>query len=150
MRRVALAAATAAALSAVLLLAACVTATPPAESTAPLEWTRVAGAQAAEVVTRDPDGDLRVTTVWIAVVDGSGFLRTSDVRSLENMQRDPNVVLRIGGAAHRLRAEAIADPVLASRAEQAFRQKYGFALQLLRWLPLREGSMLRLAERPAG
>jgi hypothetical protein len=108
----------------------------------------VADERVPEIVTRDPDGDPRETKVWIVVVDASGFVRTHGTRWLANIERDPNVVLRIGGAAHPLRAEPVSDAALAARIHEAFRQKYGFQDRLAGWFTFGEASLLRLVERP--
>jgi hypothetical protein len=131
------------------LLAACASTPPPAESTQPVVWDRVAGEETAEIVTRDSDGAPRETTVWLVVVNGDGFLRTSASRWFGNIERDPDVVLRIGGAAHPLRAERVADPALAARVQAAFREKYGFSDRALGWIGLRGANLLRLRERAA-
>ncbi len=132
------------------LLAACASSPPPPpDATAPVVWASVADEEVPEIVTRDPDGDVRVTKLWLVVVDGSGFVRTSGTRWLANIERDPNIVLRIGGAAHPLRAERVSDPLLAARIHEAFRQKYGFSDRASGWVVPGEPSLLRLAERPA-
>ncbi len=122
--------------------------TPPDAGT-PLEWASVAAEETAKVVTVDADGALRETTVWFVTVDGAGYLRTSGSRWFGNLERDPDVVLRIGGAAHALRAERVTDPALAARAQAAFREKYGFSDQWLGWIGLRGHNVLHLVERPA-
>jgi hypothetical protein len=130
------------------LLAACASSPPPLpDATAPVAWASVADEEVPEIVTLDPDGEVRETKLWIVVVDGSGFVRTSGTRWLRNLERDPNLVLRIGGQAHRLRAEAVSDPALAARIEQAFREKYGLSDRLTRWIVPGEPTLMRLVER---
>jgi hypothetical protein len=136
-------------LVALALLAACASTPAPRDATAPIDWTSVEDAEVAEIVTRDPDGDARETRIWLVVVDGSGFVRTSGTRWLRNIEGDPDVVLRIGGAAHPLRAERVSDPALAARIQDAFRKKYGLADRLTGWLLRGDAILLRLVERPA-
>lgn len=134
------------ALAAAVLLTGCSSTPPPPDATAPIQWERVAAEEVPQVVTRDPDGDIRVTKLWLVVVDGSGFVRTKGTRWLANIERDPDVVLRIGGAAYPLRAERVTDAVLGERVHQAFLAKYGFSARFNDWL-MREPTMLRLVER---
>jgi hypothetical protein len=130
-------------------VSACASTRPLPDATGAVAWASVADEAVPEIVTRDPDGDLRETKLWIVVVDGAGFVRTTGTRWLGNIERDPNVVLRIGGAAHLLRAERVDDPALIARVEQAFRAKYGFSDRLTGWVLPGEPTVLRLVERPA-
>ena len=110
---------------AVLVVVSCASTVPPMAETA-LEWESVAGEGVPTIVTRDPDGEERVTKLWLVVVDGQGLITTGDSRWFQNIQRDPNVVLRIGGYAYPLRAELVTDESLERRASAAFREKYGW------------------------
>jgi hypothetical protein len=90
------------------------------------DWDAVAEVGTIEVVTRDQDGDVRETTVWFAVVDGQGFIRTGGSTWGENVSRDSSVVLRIEGVEYPLRADFIEDETLRARIITAFREKYGW------------------------
>src|SRR5512134_2485053 len=61
-----------------------------ATATAP-DWNAVAAVDTVEVVTTDEDGALRETTVWLAVVDGQGYVRTSDTSWGGNLVRNPEL-----------------------------------------------------------
>jgi hypothetical protein len=104
---------------------ACAGTAPPASDSG-IDWTAVAGERVPTIVTRDPDGDERVTKLWLVVLDGQGLIRTGDTRWFRNIQRDPNVVFWVGGQSHPLRAEPVADDSLVERAYSAFREKYGW------------------------
>lgn len=97
------------------------------------DWNAVAGEDTLEIVTHDPDGDVRETTVWMGVVDDVGYVRTTDSRWLANIGRDPNVVVRVAGAEYELRAEQISDTALRARVDEVFRVKYGFVDRVLGW-----------------
>jgi hypothetical protein len=101
------------------------------EATGPIDWAAVADERVPEILTVDPDGDLRETKLWIAVLDGQGFIRTSNTRWFRNIERDPDVTLRIAGAAYSLRAEPVIDGPLRDRIHAAFREKYGFQDRLV-------------------
>jgi hypothetical protein len=131
------------------LFVGCDSSLPPPEATGPVDWARVADEQVPRIVTRDPDGTLRVTKLGLVVVDGGGYIRTRGTRWLANIERDPDVVLWIGAAAHPLRAEQVSDPALATRILDAFSEKYGFLARVVRWFNGDKATLLQLVERPA-
>ena len=77
------------------------------EATGSIDWAAVAEEKVPVIATKDKDGDLRATKLWVVVVDGQGIIRTGRTYWLENIEQDPNVVLYIGGVAYPLRAELI-------------------------------------------
>ena len=98
---------------------------PLQQASAPPDWSAVSDEETIEVVTRDPDGDVRETTIWLVVVDGVGTIRTGNTRWFANLQRDPNLKLRVAGAEYPMRIEMITDPEQRARVAEAFRAKYG-------------------------
>ena len=91
------------------------------------DWEKVKDVGRIQIVTHDEDGDARETTIWLAVVDGQGFVRTSNTRWFANLQRNPSdVVLRIEGVEYPLRAEFIENDKLRERVTAAFHAKYGW------------------------
>jgi hypothetical protein len=131
---------------AALIAVSCASTAPPMAET-PLDWQSVADEGVPEIVTRDADGAERVTKLWIAVVDGVGLIRTSDSRWFRNIERDPNVVLRIGGYAHPLRAEIVTDESFEKRANAAFREKYGWLDWLIHPIGEPDSNLMRLLPR---
>jgi hypothetical protein len=116
----------------------------------PLDWNAVAAEDTIEIVTHDADGDVRETTVWVGVVDGVGYVRTTGSRWLENIGRDPNVLVRVGGGEYALRAEPSDDAALRARVNEVFRAKYGFTDRMLSWFGNDGGkACLALKPRPA-
>ena len=109
-----------------LLLLASLAAALPALAGAP-DWSALRDVETVEIVTTDADGSARETTIWLAVVDGQGYIRTGSTRWRANIERDPDVTLRIEGTAYPLRAEAVTDAELKARIAQALREKYGLA-----------------------
>jgi hypothetical protein len=103
----------------------------PARATAPVDWNAVAGIDTIEVVTVDPDGTPRETTVWLAVHDGQGFIRSSGTRWLANLERNPDLLVRIGADEHPLRAVKVSDSETREAVNAVFREKYGFSDALL-------------------
>jgi hypothetical protein len=91
------------------------------------DWVTVADADTVQVVTDDEDGSRRDTTVWLLVLDGQGYIRTGGTRWGANLQRDPQLELRVGDTSYPLRAEFVEDEPLRERVEAGFREKYGFS-----------------------
>jgi hypothetical protein len=119
-----------------------------AQTTPAPDWDAVADVDTIEIATRDEDGSPRVTTIWLVVVDGQGYIRTGDTRWFANVQRDANVALHIRGAEYPMRAQIVpeADPAWA-RAQQAFRDKYGTSDRLLGMLPGAGTQIMRVVPR---
>ncbi len=116
-----------------------------------LAWSAVANEDTIEILTHDPDGDLRETTVWVGVVDGTGYVRTTDSRWQANIERDANVTVRVAGREYDLRAERIEDAPLRARVNEVFRAKYGFTDRLLSWFGNDGGKVcFALVPRSAG
>ena len=119
---------------------------PPMAETAP-DWQSVAEERVPTIVTRDPDGAERVTKLWLVVVDGQGLIRTGDSRWFKNIEREPNVVFRVGGQAYSLRAERVTDASLVKRANAAFREKYGWEDRFIHPFGEPDKNVMRLLPR---
>lgn len=114
------------------------------------DWNAVAAEDTIEIVTHDADGALRETTVWLGVVDATGYVRTSDSRWRENIERDPDVIVRVAGSEYPLRAESITDTSVRARVNEVFRAKYGFMDRMLSWFGNDGGKVCyALVSRPA-
>lgn len=110
----------------ILVLAAAVALRPPSAAAASPDWNAVAATDTVEVITKNADGTLKDTTVWLVVVDGQGYIRTGNTRWWSNIERDHDVALRIEGKEYPLRVELVEDPELRQRVVDAFRAKYGW------------------------
>jgi hypothetical protein len=132
----------------ILLSALCawLLATAPATAAAP-DWNAVAGENTVEVVTKNEDGSMRETTVWLAVVDGQGYLRTGNTRWAANIERDPDVTLRIGTSEYPLRVEFVEDEALRERIQQSFHEKYGFTDSLASLFHMGHPKLMHLVPR---
>jgi hypothetical protein len=105
-------------------------AVPPAHAAGP-DWEAVSRVGTIEIVSTDPDGDARETKVWLIVLDGRGYVRTGSTRWGDNVERTPEVVVRIGGVEHPVRAVRVTDAALVERLQLAFRERYGMSDALL-------------------
>ena len=95
------------------------------------DWAVLNVADTVVVVTADEDGSARETTVWLAVVDGAGYLRTGNTRWGANAVRQGELVLRAEGASYPLGIELVEDEALRQRITDAFRAKYGWTDAML-------------------
>ena len=97
-----------------------------AAGAAEFDWNSVADVEEVLVLTTNEDGTPRETTIWLAVVDGQGYIRTSGwTKWGDNVERNPDIALRIGDTEHRLRASFVEDEALREGIVAAFREKYG-------------------------
>ena len=115
----------------------------------PVNWSQVADVGTIEIESTNEDGSARTTTVWLAVRKGEGYIRTGGTRWGANVERNPDVVVRIAGRDYPLRATRITDPVVLDEVNDVFRQKYGFsdaAMGIFRGL-LGEPKIMRLDPR---
>lgn len=94
---------------------------------AEVDWSAHASDETIVVVTRDEDGAMRERVIWLLVLDGRPYIRTGGGTTWgENVLRDPNISLKLGGEEVAVRAERVADAGLLGRISAAFREKYGF------------------------
>jgi hypothetical protein len=98
------------------------------------DWSAVADTETVEVLTEDEDGSLRVTTVWLLVLDGEGYVRTGGTSWGANVVRSGNLTLRIDENEYPLGVEFEEDEDLRAQIEQGFRDKYGWSDGLIGWI----------------
>ena len=84
------------------------------------------------------------------VVDGAGYVRTNSSRWLENIQRDPEVQLRVRGYEYLMRAEEVKDGAVKERVEERLQGKYGFTQTLMSFFRFGSPPVLRLVPRTSG
>jgi hypothetical protein len=118
----------------------------PAAAAAP-DWNAVKDVGNVEIVTTNEDGSARETTIWLAVVDGQGYIRTGSTRWKANVERNPDVTLRIDEAEYPLRVEFVTDPELKAQVEQALHEKYGFSDSLVGIFRIGDTNIMRLVPR---
>jgi hypothetical protein len=123
--------------------------TPPPQASGAVDWPATGSERVPSLVTVDEDGSERVTKLWLVVVDGEGYVRTGNSRWFRNIERDPNVVLRIDGEAYALRAERVDDAGLTQRLHGAFREKYGWQDWIIHPFGSGDANLMRLVPRAA-
>lgn len=98
---------------------------PSAARGAAPNWAEVADEQEIVALIPQEDGTTREVTIWLAVVDGQGYIRTRNTSWRSDLERDPNLALRIAGADYPVRVVPVKDPALHDRVNAAFTEKYG-------------------------
>jgi len=91
-------------------------------------WKHFAELDTIQIVTADDDKEhtRRETTIWLAIHDDQGYIRTGATTWGANVLRDPNVVVIMDGVDYELRATPIPQGELYDAVNQSFRDKYGF------------------------
>ena len=112
-----------------------------------IDWAAADAERVVEIVTRDEDGAPRETKIWLVVVDGEGYIRTGGTRWWGNVERDPDVLLRVAGVEHPLRAELVTDEALLARVVASFRTKYGFSDRMAGLVRFGDTHVMRLERR---
>jgi hypothetical protein len=116
------------------------------------DWSAVAEVEEVTALTRDADGAERETTIWFAVVDGQGYIRTSRSTTWgDNALREGGLTLRFrGGAEHPVRVELFEDEALLARIAAAFHEKYGTVDTLAGWVRGSGARIMRLVAPSPG
>ena len=95
-------------------------------SAADLDWAAVADLETVRVLTTDEGGDARATKIWLLVLDGQGYIRTSRRSTWgDNVEHNPDIGLRIEGTDFPVRATFIVDEAERARIVAGFDEKYG-------------------------
>ena len=129
------------------LVAGLVAAAGPAAAEAP-DWSALRDVGTVVVGTADDDGSPRETTVWLVVLDGSGYVRTGNTHWGDNAVRSRELVLRALGASTPLRIELVEDEAARQRVADAFRAKYGYTDALLSWVRGSRPKLMHLLPKP--
>jgi subtilisin family serine protease len=112
------------------------------------DWGELGEVRVPQIFTLTEEGSLRVTKLWLVVVDGQGFVRTGDTRWFRDIERNPDVSIGAQGESHPLRATPVTEPELRARVNAAFRAKYGWKDRLVHPLGAGGSNILRLDPRP--
>jgi len=122
-------------------------ATPLAGAAGP-DWTQVADVEEIHVLTLDEDGSSRETKIWLTVLDGQGYIRTSRSTTWGgNVEREPEIALRIEETEYPLRASFVTDEALREQVVASFRAKYGWTDGFLNFMRGSNPRIMRLDPR---
>jgi hypothetical protein len=78
-------------------------------------------------------------------VDDAAYLRTSRSRWLENLRRDPRLVLRIEGREYEARTEEVPGDEIVEQVDRATREKYGWQEGAIHIFRMRKPDILKLS-----
>ena len=95
-------------------------------------------------MTVDPDKSRRITQVWIANIGQSAYLRTGDSRWFKNLQREPQLELRIGGMSYPCGTQVVTDATTVTNVHEAFRAKYPKRSAMFRAMGVSTNTVLEL------
>ena len=115
----------------------------------PPDWNAVAKEETVVVLSENPDGKPHETTVWLAVVDGQGYIRTGNTSWYPNLERKPDIGVRVAGKDYDVRAELVTDDALQAKVVAAFNAKYGWSDTMVGWFFRGKPHVVRLAPRNA-
>ena len=111
------------------------------------EWETVAEVETIQVLTDQDDGTVRDTTVWLAVVDGQGYIRTGGSSWGESLVVNPLLRVRIGADEYALQVVFVEDDDLRARVTETFREKYGWSDALISIVRGSRPKIMRLTAR---
>ncbi len=110
-----------------------------------LDWSQHADVSVIEIITVDADGDVRETKVWFVLSEGAAYLRTNGTRWLANIERNPNVVVRIEGHEFPQRVQVVPGLEIIERVDAASRKKYGWQEAMIRPFRMQSPDILKLS-----
>lgn len=109
-------------------------------------WEEVDTHKVIELETADADSSMRRTKVWIVLLDGVPYLRTSDSRWLANLRRDAKLTVHAGECKINAAAEEVDVEGLVDAIDAASAIKYGWQQRLTRFFRYRTPEILRLTK----
>ena len=118
----------------------------PAAADVP-DWNAVADVGTVVIETFDEDGDARETTIWLAVVDGQGYIRTGGSTWGDNLVRKPECELEIEDEDYLMRVAFVEDDAERAVIEAAFNEKYGWSDTMIGWFRGGRPLIMRLEPR---
>ncbi len=120
--------------SAVAISSALASGVATADSEAEFDWSQHAEVDTIYVLTQDEDGDPRETKIWLLVVDGEPYIRTGGSTWGDNVEREPEIALRIGEQEIPVRADFVEEDAQREAVAAAFREKYGGIDWWISWI----------------
>jgi len=111
---------------------ACVSGSAAADND-PIDLQAAAERWSVHIVTRDRDGDERVTRIWIAALNGVSVIRTGDSRWWRNLERDRNCRIQVSGTDTPARVEFVSEREEKARIDDVFLEKYGWQERVFIW-----------------
>ena len=95
------------------------------------DWGGVAGEKEIVITVQQEDGNPRDVTIWLVVVDEQGYIRTRNTSWHDDIERVPDVSLRISGNDYAVRVSRVEEELLIDKVHTAYTAKYGTGPQIL-------------------
>ena len=112
------------------------------------DWKAVVAVEEVDVLTTDEDGNSRETVIWFTLLDGRAYIRTSRSTTWgDNVERNPDIVLRIEEAEYPFHAAFISDEAERKMIVASFREKYGWFDGFLNFVRGSSPRIMRLDSR---
>lgn len=91
------------------------------------DWGDVSGVETITVVTETEEGEAHETTIWLVMVDGKGYIRTTNRSGWgKNIRRNPAIAVQVEGTEHPVSVTFVEGGDVYDRITARFREKYGF------------------------
>jgi hypothetical protein len=115
-------------------------------------WVRAAGLERSHHgrdrgPSENPDGTRNETTVWLAVLDNHGYIRTGDTSWYPNLERKPEIGVRIAGKDYAVTALLVTDQAVIDKVQAEFAHKYGWPDTVRGWIFRSPPHIVRLVPR---
>jgi hypothetical protein len=101
------------------------------------------------VITEDDAGEAVETTIWLVMVDGNAYIRTSGRSGWgANVKRNPAITVRVETTDFPVRVTFVEDASERDRVTARFREKYGFQDAMIGIVRGSNPPIMRLDTRP--
>jgi len=112
------------------------------------DWDAVVAVKEIDVLTTNEDGNSRETIIWFTLLDGQAYIRTTRSTTWgDNVERNPDIVLRIEEAEYPFHAAFITDEAEREKIVASFREKYGWIDGFLNFVRGSSPRIMRLDAR---
>ena len=108
------------------------------------DWEVLAKEEIPSIVTLDADGSRRVTQLWIAAFGGKAYIRTGDTAWFANLERSPQLDLRIGGTTSPCATRVAHERTEIASVHEAFRAKYPRRSEFFRSIGISTNTVIAL------
>lgn len=112
------------------------------------DWGDVSALETVTVVTETQEGEAHESTIWLVMVDGKGYIRTTERSGWgKNIRRNSTITIRVAGVDHPVSVTFVDDTAEFDRVDARFREKYGFRDALVGIVRGSNPPMMRLDAR---
>jgi hypothetical protein len=117
--------------------------------TTPPDWNALSTVEEIEVLSENSDGSRAETTVWLVVVDNDGYIRTGNTSWYPNLERKPEIGVRINGKDYPVTAQLVTEQSVIDAVVAEFAHKYGWSDTVRGWIIRAKPHIVKLVPRTA-